>query len=45
MEGGPGKGQGQEEFGYLEKTDADGNVVRQKVEKALLDLTVCPRAL
>jgi len=28
-----------ENFGYVEKIGPDGNVVRQKVEKALLDLT------
>jgi MFS transporter, ACS family, DAL5 transporter family protein len=31
-----------ENFGYVEKVGPDGNVVRQKVEKALLDLTVSP---
>lgn len=30
----------QEVFGYVEKVGPDGVVVRQKVEKALLDLTV-----
>ena len=32
-----------ENFGYVEKVGPDGNVVRQKVEKALLDLTVSCR--
>jgi hypothetical protein len=31
-----------EEFGYVERKDAEGHIVRLKVEKALLDLTVSP---
>jgi hypothetical protein len=30
----------EENFGYVEKVGPDGAVVRQKVEKGLLDLTV-----
>ena len=33
-------GKPDDEFGYVERTDADGKVIRQKVEKALLDITV-----
>jgi hypothetical protein len=33
-------GKPDDEFGYVEKTDASGKVIRQKVEKALLDITV-----
>jgi MFS transporter, ACS family, allantoate permease len=29
----------QDAYGYVERQDADGTVVRQKVDKGLLDLT------
>jgi len=32
-------GKPDDEFGYVERTDTDGKVIRQKVEKALLDIT------
>lgn len=37
---GPRQNKYDENFGYVEKVGSDGVVVRQKVEKALLDLTV-----
>lgn len=33
---GPGA---QESYGYVERVDADGQVVHQKVEKGMLDMT------
>jgi hypothetical protein len=31
--------QAQEDYGYVERVDSDGQVVRQKVDKGMLDLT------
>lgn len=28
-----------DEYGYVEKADSDGQIIRQKVDKAMLDLT------
>ncbi|CAE6506910.1 unnamed protein product [Rhizoctonia solani] len=32
-------GQAHEDYGYVERVDSDGQVVRQKVDKAMLDMT------